>query len=111
MAPALKSNSPALLSVGKFVDWLLPKKTELFKPIYGIASKNKQVTQFVQNDKFSYSGKAYLSTLSVIGQNMRKCGKTFCDYKTPFMVIQGGLDKLVNPDGAIQLYELSRTSK
>ena len=40
---------------------------------------------------------------------MEKTPQTFSQYKCPFMIIQGGLDKLVNPDGAFELYENSQT--
>jgi acylglycerol lipase len=36
---------------------------------------------------------------------MKVTPETFKDYKAPFVVIQGGLDKLVNPEVAFELYD------
>lgn len=45
MAPALMhSFSSGLASVAKFAGKILPDKMKLFKPIYGQASKNPQIT-------------------------------------------------------------------
>ncbi len=35
--------------------------------------------------------------------------ETFSQYSCPFMIIQGGLDKLVNPEVAFELYDKSQT--
>jgi hypothetical protein len=40
---------------------------------------------------------------------MDKSPETFSDYTLPFMVIQGGLDKLVNPSVAFELFIESKT--
>ena len=40
---------------------------------------------------------------------MDKTPQTFPQYQSPFMIIQGGLDKLVNPDGAFELFENCQT--
>lgn len=45
----------------------------------------------------------------MIVSTMEKSPKTFPSYKAPFMVVQGGLDKLVNPEVAFELYENSQT--
>jgi hypothetical protein len=42
-------------------------------------------------------------------ETMDKSPPTFKSYNSPFMVIQGGLDKLVNPMGAFELFEQSKT--
>ena len=41
---------------------------------------------------------------------MDKSPSTFKDYKSPFMIVQGGLDKLVNPQVAFELFAQSRTA-
>lgn len=52
-----------------------------------------------------------MSTIQMIVQTMEKSPKTFSSYKAPFMVVQGGVDKLVNPEVAFELYEKSQTSE
>lgn len=36
---------------------------------------------------------------------MSESEKTFKEFKCPFMIVQGGLDKLVNPEVAFRLYD------
>lgn len=40
---------------------------------------------------------------------MDKSPATFKNYKAPFIIFQGGLDKLVNPEVAFELYDQSLT--
>ncbi len=36
--------------------------------------------------------------------------ETFPDYETPFLVVQGGRDKVIDPQVAFDLYSQSKTS-
>lgn len=40
---------------------------------------------------------------------MDKSSETFHKYSCPFFIIQGGMDKLVNPEVAFELFERSKT--
>jgi hypothetical protein len=40
---------------------------------------------------------------------MDKSPETFHEYTLPFMIVQGGLDKLVNPMVAFELFRNSKT--
>jgi acylglycerol lipase len=101
MAPAIKNNvSGFLVGVTNTLASILGKKTKLMKPIYGRASRNPKITEDIKNDPYSFSERARLSTLQMLVSTMDKTSDTFPMYKCPFMIIQGGLDKLVNPDGA-----------
>ena len=101
MAPAIKNNvSGFLVGVTNTLASILGKKTKLMKPIYGRASRNPKITEDIKNDPYSFSERARLSTLQMLVSTMDKTSDTFPIYKCPFMIIQGGLDKLVNPDGA-----------
>lgn len=55
-------------------------------------------------DEFAYNGRASFHAIKVILQAMNDAPATYKDYDTPFVVIQGALDKLVNPEGAVELY-------
>ena len=56
MAPALMNNvGGVLVSLTKVFGKLLPEKMRLTKPIYGKASKNPAITEFVKNDKYAFS--------------------------------------------------------
>jgi esterase/lipase len=51
----------------------------------------------VKLDKYAFAERMPLSTIEMIISAMDQAPKTFKKYKSPFMIIQGGLDKLVNP--------------
>ena len=50
------------------------------------------------------------STVEMLVRTMEMSPKTFKDYGCPFMIIQGGLDKLVNPEVAFELYDKCKTA-
>jgi hypothetical protein len=67
MAPALKNNiGGAALKAGRILGSILPEKAKLTKPIYGKASKNPAITEFVQKDKYAFSDRMSLSTLLML---------------------------------------------
>jgi acylglycerol lipase len=75
-----------------------------------MASKNPQITEDVKKDPYSFKERAHLSTAHMLVETMDKSPDTFKDYNSPFMIVQGGLDKLVNPDVAFELFARSRTA-
>lgn len=110
MAPAMMhSMSSGLVSVAKTIGKVLPDKAKLFKPIYGQATKNPQITQDVQKDKYAFSERSVVSTMQLLVKIMDSSPKTFHRYNCPFIIIQGGLDKLVNPQVAFELYDNAKT--
>jgi esterase/lipase len=40
---------------------------------------------------------------------MEQAPETYPYFSAPFLIVQGGHDKLVNPEGAFELYEQSRS--
>ncbi len=81
----------------------------LTKPTYGMASKNPQITEDIKADNFSYKERIHLSTAHMLVNTMDISPQTFKEYSCPFMIIQGGLDKLVNPEVAFDLFCNSKT--
>lgn len=101
MAPALKNQIGGfLINLTGALSSVLPKKSKLTKPVYGKASKNPAITEFVKNDKYAFSERVSLSTINLLVSTMDKSPSTFKNYKCPFIIFQGGLDKLVNPEVA-----------
>ena len=99
MAPALKNNVGGfLVKLSDVLSWMLPKKLRLIKPIYGRATSNPTITDDVKKDKYAFCDRACLSTISMLVKVMDRSPKTFNDYNCPFIIFQGGLDKLVNPN-------------
>lgn len=48
--------------------------------------------------------------MAMLVKAMDESPKRFHEYKAPFMIIQGGLDKLVCPEVAFDLYDKSQTA-
>lgn len=64
MAPAMKNSvGGKVVKLTKVLESILPDKTRLLKPIYGKATKNPAVTDFVRNDKYAFSERMPLSTV------------------------------------------------
>jgi len=98
MAPALKNQVGGfLVGVSKYLRTLLPEHTKLTGPIYGKASRNPTITDFVKSDPFSYKGRVNLATTAFLTSTMECSPDTFKNYRCPFLIVQGGLDKLVHP--------------
>ena len=96
MAPALKNTVGGfVLGLASGLSKILPQKSKLTKPVFGLAAKNPTITEFAKNDKYMYSDRASLSTLKMLLDTMSKSCETFKKYKCPFIIFQGGLDKLV----------------
>lgn len=105
LAPAIKNHIPRpLVTVICGLASILPKNTRLLPHRLGYSSKNLTVEEDVMKDEFAYNGRASFHAIKVILQAMNDAPATYKDYDTPFVVIQGALDKLVNPEGAVELY-------
>ena len=64
MAPALMNSvGGCVVSLTKFLGKMLPDHMRLTKPIYGKASKNPAITDFVKKDKYVFADRMSLSTL------------------------------------------------
>jgi acylglycerol lipase len=56
MAPALKASfGTKVVKFAKVLGSILPNKMRLAKPVYGKATKNPVITEFVKKDKFAFS--------------------------------------------------------
>ena len=73
MAPALKNSVGSfLVGVAKGLAKILPQKSRLTKPIYGLAAKNPAITESSKNDKYQYADRASLSTMKMLLDTMDK---------------------------------------
>ena len=102
MAPAIKNIVDGMLvSLVNGLASLFHKKFKLpIKPQRGQATRNPKVTEDVYNDPFAYTDKPCIKTIKMLISTMDATPKTFHEYQAPFVIVQGGLDKLVHPDGA-----------
>ena len=101
LAPAIKNISNSwLLRTAKVLKALLPEKTRLTKPTNKEGSRNPKIGEKRSKDPLVNSEKHCLNTIHFILNQMDRVPQTFKNYKCPFLVIQGGIDKLVHPMGA-----------
>jgi acylglycerol lipase len=108
MAPALKNQVGSfLVGLSSCLKSLLPEHTKLTPPVYGKASRNPAITDFVKEDPYAYKGRVNLSTAAFLTTTMDSSPATFHNYKCPFLIVQGGCDKLVNPMVAFELFQFS----
>ena len=111
MAPALKNQiSHCLINLTKSVSCILPKKLLLPTPdIPGSGTRNPSVTESLKDDPYVFRGWVSVWSLEVLVREMEVVGETFGEYKGAFMVVQGGLDRVVNSEGAFELFERAET--
>jgi len=110
MAPALKNIvGGTLVNLVCGIANLLPKSMKLITPPRGTATRNPRITEDMIKDKHAYGDRACLQTLKTIIHTMDVAPETFDKFDVPFVVVQGGLDKLVNPMVAFDLYDKSIT--
>ena len=112
--PAVKvpdNISPATIFIGKILSALVPKIGLVGLDAEGV-SRDPKVVQAYVNDPLVYTGKMsarfgaeYLRTMKHITAEASKI-------TLPILILQGGADKLVDPEGAKMLYEaVSSTDK
>lgn len=108
MAPALKNNvNNFLVGLSAFMKKILPQDTRLIKPLKGNSNSSLSIVEELSNDPYVYKGRCSLSTISFLTKTMDMSPSTFQNYTCPFLVIQGGLDRVVNPMAAFELFKTS----
>ena len=108
MAPAIKSIFNIWLKRAvNILKMILPEKTRLTKPKNGVGTINPGINTKRDNDPFVNAERHCLSSIHFLLNHMEKCPETYKKYKCPFLTIQGGIDKLVHPMGAFDLFNQS----
>jgi acylglycerol lipase len=64
----------------------------------GSTSKNPYVDESYRKDPYVYNGKIIPGTIRAILNMSAKCQRLYERLNTPFLVIMGGIDKMVHPD-------------
>lgn len=93
-----------LCTIAATISKLLPK-AKCLAPIRGVATKNKNVSDELHRDPDYFSGEVSANTYKIILNALNECSKTFGKFSTSVLIVQGGLDKLVSPDGAFELLD------
>ncbi len=107
MAPALK---PVLgdtaISLVSVVGSLLPR-TGLAKNSKPVGNRNPAVTEYIRQDPHAFNDKPPMGTLKSLLNAMKDAKAIFREMHVPFVVVMGGLDKLVDLDFVEDLLALS----
>ncbi|EGR28729.1 hypothetical protein IMG5_169260 [Ichthyophthirius multifiliis] len=110
MAPAIQHNqSKLILGFVNLMVYILPDWHIFGHKNEGTCHKSPLMTKIMRNDSNTYKGNMCLKTIQVIYEAINSSNKTFENYKCPFIVVQGGLDKLIDPDVGFDLVERSQS--
>ncbi len=95
---------PAIVFVGKLLSALLPKAGLLGVNAEGV-SRDPDVVQAYINDPLVYRSKATARLTAEMLYTMQRVTDEATAITLPLLIVQGSLDKLVDPDGAQMLYD------
>ena len=106
-APAIKvsdSISSMTISMGKILSAVAPKAGVLALDATGV-SRDPEVVKAYINDPLVFHGKTPARLAAEMLKAMKRVTAEVDQITLPFIVIQGGADKLVDPAGAQMLYD------
>lgn len=106
-APAVKvsdSISQTTIIMGKILSALAPKMGLLGLDANGI-SRDKEVVEAYVNDPLVFHGKTPARLAAELLKAMLRVTAEAHNLTLPLLIVQGGEDKLVDPDGAQMLYD------
>ena len=72
-------------------------------------ARNPEVYNEEDIDPYIYKDKVYVATCAAMINLINECEKHMSTLNTPFIVAQGKIDKVVDPNGAFDLMEKSTT--
>jgi alpha-beta hydrolase superfamily lysophospholipase len=101
--------SPAVLFVGKVLSALLPGIGILALDAGGI-SRDPAVVEAYVKDPLVYTGKTTARLGAEMLETMRRVVSQAAQIRLPLLILQGGADRLVDPDGARMLHDLVGSS-
>jgi len=106
-APGIKVSariSQAAITIGKILSVLAPKAGVLALDVNGISRDPEVVTAYV-NDPLVFHGKTPARLAAELVKTMSRVTAEVDKSTLPFIIVQGGQDKLVDPAGAQMLYD------
>jgi acylglycerol lipase len=108
-APAIKVSSaisPITITMSKILSALAPKAGVLALDATSI-SRDPEVVQAYVNDPLVFHGKTPARLAAEMLKAMQRVTADVEQISLPFITVQGGSDKLVDPDGTHMLYDRS----
>lgn len=95
--------SPAVIVVGKILSALMPRLGLIGLEKEGV-SRDPDVVQAYMNDPLVYKGKTTARLAAEILKGMQRVGAEAAQITLPILIVQGGADRIVSPEGARMLY-------
>ena len=96
--------SSATILAGKLFSTLMPKLGLIALEADGV-SRDQAVVQTYLNDPLVYTGKATARLGAELLKAMKRIALDASKITLPILIVQGGEDRLVDPDGAQMLYD------
>ena len=87
--------------VGKLIGYLLPK-SKLVSQTFDNQTKYNQLDR-IMADEYIYKDKVVPGSVKVVLQAMEEAEKKYAKFSHPFILIQSGIDKSVDPFLAIDM--------
>jgi alpha-beta hydrolase superfamily lysophospholipase len=106
-APAIKAGNaitPATIAVGKLLSVIAPKAGVLPLDAAGI-SRDPEVVKAYVNDPLVFHAKTPARLAAELLKAMQRVTADAKKITLPFITVQGGADKIVDPGGAQMLYD------
>src|SRR5439155_3771708 len=104
--PAVKAPplSPALVAVGRLLSRVAPRTGVLGLDASGV-SRDPEVVRAYVNDPLVFTGKTTARLGAETIDAMQRVQAGASAITLPLLILQGGADPLVNPEGAQELYQ------
>lgn len=95
--------SPAVIVVGKILSALMPRLGLIGLEKEGV-SRDQDVVQAYMNDPLVYKGKTTARLAAGMLKGMQRVSAEAAQITLPILIVQGGADRIVSPEGARMLY-------
>ena len=99
-------NKPLLKKMMMFSKVFFPKSRTLKS--FKSSSTRTSLEHYLKHDPLIYQGRVWTSTTWALLSNMYTTSQRFPDFRTPYLCIQGGSDKLLNMFSVFDLEEQSK---
>ena len=100
---------PIFSVISSFLSLFLPKRLKVFNVKATDNCRNPNYEQYCKEDQYFKKDGVQLGTLVAMKDFIGTSQDTFPQYSQPFMIVQGGCDKLIDPQVAFELFEKSKT--
>jgi acylglycerol lipase len=103
LAPAIvpsmqhRTNIRLLKNVVGFLQYVMPTNLRVFPADLNELCRHSKSVDLIRNDKYSFQGRFKMRTISTLLEAETSGEPTFNQFKSPFMIVMGGRDKVIDP--------------